>query len=193
MSRQRGSDRRSLAPWRGLAVRTLVASSMCAAFWPRASSAAPPPAAPSLAEPASGDTPDWVAVEREQRVLRLGIAGGMMFAQTYSTTALVATGALLICWYDRDSKYCGLESAQSAWYELYIPVAGPFVALHHEEVRSKWTYTAVFTGSGVLQTVGFTLAAVSLLWPKSEVSRLSLPVTVVATRDSQGLVYRGTF
>jgi len=168
-----------------LSLRAPLVVSVFCALWPRSATAEP--SAPGAV------VPDWAAVEREEKVLRLGIAGGMMFAQTYTTTALVATGALLICWYDREGKYCGLESAQSAWYELYIPVAGPFVALRHEEVRSNWRYTAAFSASGALQTVGFTLAAVSLLWPKAEGSRLSLPVSVVATKDSRELVYHGTF
>ncbi|HEY6724673.1 MAG TPA: hypothetical protein VI197_11605 [Polyangiaceae bacterium] len=193
MSREPSSAHRSLPHGRGWAARVVTASSLCVAFLPAVANAAPPAAAPSLADPVSGETPDWAAIEREAKVLRLGIAGGMMFAQTYTTTALVATGALLICWHDRDGKYCGLESAQSAWYELYIPVAGPFVALRHDEVRSNWRYTAAFSLSGAMQTVGVTLAAVSLLWPKTEVSYRSLPLSVVATRDSQTLAYRGSF
>ena len=138
-------------------------------------------------------TPDPAALEREQQVLRLGIAGGMMFAQAYSTTAVVATGALLLCWHDEDGKYCGLETAQSAWYELYIPVAGPFVALHHEEVRSNWVYASLFSVSGALQSIGFTLAAVSLLWPTSAEPLAELPISLIATREIQGLAYRGSF
>jgi hypothetical protein len=171
-------------------VRTLAALVLVASFWSRVAPATPATSGPS-SSPAAG--PDWVAIEREAKVLRLGIAGGMMFAQTYTTTALVATGALVICWYDLEGKYCGLESAQSAWYELYIPMAGPFVALRHEEVRSNWIYTAAFSASGVLQTVGVTLAVVSLLWPKSELSSVSLPVTPVVTHDARGLAYSGTF
>jgi len=144
------------------------------------------------ATPGAADEPPVVAAP-EDKVLRLGIAGGMMFAQVYTTTALVATGALLICWHDSEGKYCGLESAQSAWYELYIPAAGPFVALRHEEVRSNWIYTAGFSASGVLQSVGVTLAVVSLLWPKSEAARMELPIRVVATREAQLLAFTGAF
>lgn len=157
---------------------------------PRLANAAPDTGGQSVARDPGAD---WAAREREARVLRLGIAGGMMAAQAYSTTALVATGALLICWYDSDGKYCGLESAQSAWYELYIPAAGPFVALRHEEVRSNWKYTALFSASGVLQTVGITLAAVSLLWPTSAAARMPLPVAIVVTRDTQELTFRTSF
>jgi len=147
-------------------------------------------AEPSKVNPPS---PDPAALEREAKVLRLGIAGGMMFAQAYSSTVLTATGALLLCWHDQDGKYCGLETAQSAWYELYIPVAGPFVALHHEEVRSNWIYASLFSLSGTLQSVGFTLAAVSVLWPTSTAPLAQLPIALIATRDSQGLAFRGTF
>lgn len=176
------------------ALRTLGAIGAFA-FSSRTANAAPASvsAASSDELTASDPSPDWAAIDREQRVLRLGMAGGMVFAKTYTTTALVATGALLICWHDREAKYCGLESAQSAWYELYIPAAGPFIALHHEEVRSNWKYTAVFTGSGVLQGVGAALALVSILWPKSEMSELFVPLTLVATRDSQTLMFRKSF
>jgi len=147
------------------------------------------------AEPATlgHSGPDWAAIEREEKVLRLGIAGGMMFAQTYTTTAFVATGELLLCWYEREHRLCGLDSVQRAWYELYIPLAGPFVALRHEQVRSNWKYTAAFGASGAFQTVGVTLAALSLLWPKAEASRSALPVTWLVSRDAQALAYRGTF
>lgn len=165
--------------------RTLGVVLACGAFVTSRAGAEPSDVNPS--------NPDPAAVEREERVLRLGIAGGMMFAQTYSTTALVATGALLVCWHDQEGKSCGLETAQSAWYELYIPVAGPFVALHHEEVRSNWIYATLFSVSGTLQSVGFTLAAVSLFWPTSAQPQAQLPIAVIATRDTQGLAFRGTF
>jgi hypothetical protein len=126
-------------------------------------------------------------------MLRLGIAGGMAFAQVYTLTVLVATGALLLCWDDPEGEYCGLPSARDAWYELYIPVAGPFVTLRHEEVRSNWKYAVPFVGSGVVQSVGVGLAVMSLLWPKGEVARAPARISVLATGDTLGVLWRGNF
>jgi len=147
--------------------------------------------APEALPPVSSADPE--AARREQQILRLGMGGAMAFAQTYTVTVLVATGALLFCWSDPDGQHCGLPNARSAWYELYIPVAGPFVTLRHEEVRTNWKYAVPFIGSGVLQSVGVGLALMSLLWPKSEAARAPARINVVATGETVGLGLQGNF
>lgn len=147
-------------------------------------------AAPEPLPPVTGVDPE--AAQRAH-MLRLGMAGGMAFAQVYTLTVLVASGALLLCWDDPEGEHCGLPSARSAWYELYIPLAGPFVTLRHEEVRSNWKYAVPFVGSGVLQSVGVGLAVMSLLWSKGEVARAPSRISVVATGETLGFALRGDF
>jgi len=172
-----------------LLVPTLLASMLVS---PAAKAeAATQSAAPEAPAPVSGADPE--AARSEEQVLRLGMAGAMAFAQTYTLTVLVATGALLFCWSDPEGQHCGLPNARSAWYELYIPVAGPFVTLRHEEVRTNWKYSVPFVGSGVLQSVGVGLALMSLLWPKSEAARVPQRISVVATGETLGLALQGNF
>lgn len=118
------------------------------------------------------------------RIERLGIAGGMLLGQTYTWSVLLATGVLLVCKWDETASSCLLPSRQAAWYDLYIPLAGPFVAMRHEEVRTNWKYMVPFSALGVGQNVGFALAATYFFWPKQPGDR---DARVVPWVDASGV------
>jgi hypothetical protein len=124
---------------------------------------------------------------------RLGIAGGMLFAQGYSWSVLAASGALLLCWADPDANSCLLPATRAPWWELYIPVAGPFIALRHDAVQSDFAYALAFGALGLAQSIGLSLAGVGLLWSDDGNEAAQLHVTAALDRHSQVLSTTGRF
>jgi hypothetical protein len=164
--------------WFGVGWATPCVAALALA-WPSAACAEPAAATPA-------PPPD--------KIQRLGIAGGLALGQSYTMSATLATGALLLCWADPNGPYCGLDHAREAWFELYIPVAGPFVAMHHEEVRENWKYMVGFGALGVSQSVGLSLVAVAL-WPReqSTAGARGWVVTPAIDGTSQRLLLGGHF
>ena len=96
-----------------------------------------------------------------------------MLGKVYMLTITIATGALV-------------------WYDLYIPVAGPFVAFRHEDVRDKLGYLLSFGALGTAQSVGLVLVSAALLtWPDED--EAGFMVTPQLMRDGQGLSVVGRF
>ncbi len=136
---------------------------------PAAGETQPPEATdPGEARPARASKPvrtDVALPSSEPQAERLGIAGGLLFAEGYTLSATLASAALLLCWNDPASSTCALPSTRAPWYDLYIPLAGPFVALRHRPVRDDLKVALSFTALGAAQSVGVLLVAFA--WWKS--------------------------
>lgn len=161
-----------------------------------AASPAQLPAAAGASTPPSGASPATALTpppKKDDRLQRLGVAGGMMLGQFYTLTVSIATGALVLCWHDPHDSTCLLPETRAAWYDLYIPVAGPFVALRHEEVRDHLGYVLSLLALGTAQSVGFVLVSAALLtWP-SEDGAVGFVVAPELTKNRQGLSVAGRF
>jgi hypothetical protein len=151
---------------------------------PEAATAPAPPAAAAVGSPRSPE---------DDELERLGIAGGLMFGKVYMLTITIATGALVACWADPNDSTCLLPETRTAWYELYVPVAGPFVTLRHEPVRDELGYALSFGALGAFQAVGFVLVAVSLATWEDDEPGSELVLTPRLGRGEQGLSLAGSF
>jgi hypothetical protein len=159
-------------------------------------SPAPTPSAMALAfEPALDfqTVPIATAPPKDDRLGRLGIAGGLMLGNVYMFTITIATAALVVCWADPHDSTCLLPDTRAVWYDLYIPVAGPFVAFRHEAVRDNLGYALSFGVLGSAQGVGLVLASAALLIWKDDDALASLSLTPQVSSNHQGLSLTGRF
>jgi hypothetical protein len=124
-----------------------------------------------------------------------GVAGGGAIGQAYTLGALVATGALLYCAASKDGdEGCGMRPTPGAFRELFIPLAGPWLALRRDDVREKTGYALLFGGLGAIQAAGVLLIAYDLAVPRYRVERIArLRVEAVADATTQLLVMKGSF
>jgi hypothetical protein len=116
-----------------------------------------------------------------------------MIGKAYMVTITVATGALVLCWADPNDSPCLLPDSRAPWYDLYIPVAGPFVALRHEEVRDNLWYALSFGALGAFQAVGFVLVSAALLSWEDDDTAVGVTLTPRIGKTQGGLSLSGRF
>lgn len=120
------------------------------------------------------------------RTHQFGVAGGAAIGQGYTLSVLIASGALIYCAASNDSERgCGMKPSPGAFRELYIPLAGPWLALRRDDVHGDTKYALLFGALGAIQGAGLLLIAYDLLVPRYTVKQVA-GVRVHAIADSAG-------
>ena len=149
---------------------------------------------PARAESTPADVAPPPRFERV-RTHQFGIAGGAAIGQGYTLSAMIATGALIYCAASSDGdRGCGMKPSAGAFRELYVPLAGPWLALRRDDVHGDTKYALLFGGLGAVQGAGLLLIAYDLLVPRYSVRQVSqLRVQAIADFSGGLLMFNGHF
>jgi hypothetical protein len=166
---------------------TLALSSCAFALGARAE-----PSSDSTAVQAQVQTPIQLNRPRA-RSHRLGIAGASALAQAYTLGAWIAAGALIYCAASADAdRGCTMKPTPGAFRELFIPLAGPWIALRRDDIHGDAKYALLFGALGSVQAAGLALLVFDLAVPRYE-QRAWLRVVPVVKADTQLLTVTGAF
>jgi hypothetical protein len=127
-----------------------------------------------------------------------GIVGVSIFGAGYVLSATLAAVLYTAC-YIPAGEGSGSGCSQTAptgtpW--LFVPLAGPFIALSTGELRHETGASFWLPTFGVLQVAGASLLAYDLLVPHYGLKRgerLSLRIAPLLAYDARGLGIAGTF
>lgn len=132
---------------------------------------------------------------RQVRTYQFAIAGAGAVGQGYTLGALLATGALIYCAASKEGdQSCAMHPSPGAFRELFVPVAGPWLALRRDDVHGSTGYALLFGGLGAVQAAGLLFIAYDLAVPRYRRERqAALSVGAVADANTQVLVVKGSF